>query len=413
MENVNFIAEEEKSMADNVKRLYEDVHKIILTHCKLNNKAMCATQFLGYNGFKRWHRYRSKCFFELDTKQATILKQTALSSDCDVATNRGVLDNSVELSDCVLSGTISQIETVAKKLLSQPFSMSKLSENILELLENEKNPVKHTKIMGILNLTPDSFSDGGEFVAIDRAMNHAIDMIEHGADVIDIGAQSTRPNADLVSVNYEIEKTVPVITALKTAYPQIELSVDTMTLACAQAALDAGADIINDVSFLKNEAFIDLCKKNNKKLIIMHSRGNSKTMDKMCDYNNVVDDIYKELYKKTSYALESGLDRKSIIIDLGFGFAKTNEQNFALLNRIKEFHSLGYPILAGVSRKRFLQDVLNTREPKDADIQTALATSFLIEQGVEYIRVHDVELSIQAVKFQDKLFNFNQIGQNS
>ena len=358
------------------------------------------------------HIFLSVKIFDLNSKQATILKQTALSSDCDCATNRGVLDNSIETSDCILSGTISQIETVAKKLLSQPFKMSELSNNLLELLEYEKKPIPHSKIMGILNLTPDSFSDGGEFREIERAINHAIDMIEHGADVIDIGAQSTRPNADIVSVNYEIEKTVPIITALKTAYPKIELSVDTMTLACAQAAIDAGVDIINDVSFLKTEAFINLCKKNNKKLVIMHSRGNSKTMDKMVDYNNIVDDIYCELYKKTNLALSQGLNRSSIIIDLGFGFAKTNEQNFTLLNRIKEFHSLGFPILAGVSRKRFLQDVINTKEPKEADIQTLLATSFLIQQGVEYIRVHDVELSMQASKFNDKLYNFNQIGQN-
>ena len=260
--------------------------------------------------------------------------------------------------------------------------------------------------MGVLNLTPDSFSDGGEFVEIDKAINHAIDMIESGANVIDIGAQSTKPKTDLVSVVYEIEKVTPIVTALKMAYPHIEISVDTMTLGCAKAALDAGADILNDVSFLKNPEFVNLCKESNKKLVIMHSRGNSYTMDDLTSYENVVDEVFAELYKKTTLALEMGLARENIIIDVGFGFAKTIEQNFALLKRIAEFKSLGYPILAGVSRKRFLQDVINTKEPRDADIQSVLAASWLIQNEIEYVRVHNVELTSQALKFNDRLYTF-------
>ena len=353
------------------------------------------------------HLFLSIKIFDITPSQATIIKQTALSSGCDCAVNRGVINCSVSFSDCVLSGTVSQIEQVAQKLENQPFSLSKLSEILLEQLEREQKEAKRTKIMGILNLTPNSFSDGGEFLQIDKAINHAIDMIEAGADIIDIGAQSTKPKADLVSVVFEIEKVVPIVAALKQAYPQIEISVDTMTLGCAKAALEAGADIINDVSFLSNPEFINICAAAGKKLVIMHSRGNSKTMDNLTNYDNIVDEVYQELYKKTKLALDNGLSRENIIIDLGFGFAKTIEQNFALLKRIKEFKSLGFPILAGVSRKRFLQDVINTKEPKDADIQTLLATSWLIQNDVEYIRVHDVELSMQAQKFNDRLYTFS------
>ncbi len=353
------------------------------------------------------HLFLSIKIFNLTSPQANILKQTALSLGCDCAVNKNVVNCAIEQSDCILSGSIKQIEQIAKKLYKQPFSLSKLGDNLLNLVEVEKKP-KKSKIVGILNLTHDSFSDGGEFLALDKAMNHAVDMIELGVDIIDIGAQSTRPGADLVSVSFEIEKIIPIVVALKTAYPNLELSVDTMTLACAQASIEAGCDIINDVSFLKNPEFARICAKNDKKLVIMHSRGDTKTMDSLCQYQSLVDDIYKELDTKIKTALEFGLDKKNIIIDIGFGFSKTIEQNFTLLSRINEFKSLGCPILAGVSRKRFLQDVINTKEPKDADIQTLLATSYLIQNEIDYIRVHNVDLTNQATKFNQRL-NLNSI----
>lgn len=352
------------------------------------------------------HIFLSIKIFDVTPSQATIIKQTALSSGCDCAVNRGVIDCSVSFSDCILSGTISQIEHVAKKLASQPFSLSKLSEILFEQLEIQTKTPKRTKIMGILNLTPNSFSDGGEYVEIEKAINHAIDMIDMGADIIDIGAQSTKPYADLVSVVYEIEKVVPIVTALKTAYPHIEISVDTMTLGCAKAALDCGADIINDVSFLNNIEFVNICKEHNKKLVIMHSRGDSKTMDSLNYYEDIIDEIYKELFEKTNLALSNGLKKENIIIDLGFGFAKDIAQNFELLKRIKEFKALGYPILAGVSRKRFMQDVINTKEPKDADFISAITASYLMQNDIEYIRVHNVQLTSQARKFNDRLYTF-------
>ena len=354
----------------------------------------------------RKHSFLSIKIFSVTPSQASIIKQTALSCDCDCAVNRGVIDCSIDFSDCILSGTLVQLKNVAQKLENQPFSLSKLSSKIFEQLEYAQKDTPRTKIMGILNLTPNSFSDGGEFVEIDKAINHAIDMIEAGANVIDIGAQSTKPKTDLVSVVYEIEKVVPVVTALKTAYPHIEISVDTMSLGCAKAAIDCGADIINDVSFLSNPEFINICKNADKKLVIMHSRGNSFTMDDLTSYENVVDEVYRELYEKTQFAISCGLKRENIIVDVGFGFAKTVEQNFTLLKRINEFKSLGFPVMAGVSRKRFMQDVINTKEPKDADIQSMLAASWLIQNDIEYVRVHDVELTSQALKFNDRLYTF-------
>jgi len=348
------------------------------------------------------HIFLSIKIFDVTAKQANIIKQTALSSDCDCAVHKGVIDCSIEKSDCILSGTLAQIEVTAKKLYNQPFSLSKLAEELLEHIEKEKCIKNNIKIMGILNTTTNSFSDGGEFLEIDKAINHAIDMIEQGADIIDIGAQSTKPNAELVDTGFEIEHVVPLIIALKSAYPDIKISVDTMTLSCADSALKAGCDIINDVSFLKTPDFIKLCSKYNKKLVIMHSRGDSKTMDNLVNYDNIVDDIYKELANKTDFAISQGLKKENIIIDPGFGFAKNIGQNFTLLDRIKEFKSLGYPILAGVSRKRFLQDVINTKEPKEADFVSAMAAFKLMQDDIEYVRVHNVELTLQAKKFYDR-----------
>lgn len=355
---------------------------------------------------KNKHTFLSIKIFDLTSPQASILKQLALSVGCDCAVHRGVINCSVEKSDCILSGSIIQLEEIIKKLTKQPFSLSKLADNLAEQINLAERENKRTKIMGILNLTPDSFSDGGEFLQIDKAINHAIDMIEQGADVIDIGAQSTRPGAELIDVIFEIEKVIPLVTALKTAYPNIEISVDTFNFACAKAALEMGADIINDVSCLNNPEFARLCSEFDKKLVIMHSRGDAKTMDKMCQYENIIDEVYLELNKKIELALNEGLKKESIIVDVGFGFAKSIEQNFTLLKRINEFKSLGCPILAGVSRKRFLQDVINTREPKDADIQTLLASSWFIQNDIEYIRVHDVKLTTEARKFNDRLYTF-------
>ena len=350
------------------------------------------------------HLFLSIKIFDVTPSQASIIKQTALSCDCDCAVNRGVIDCSVSFSDCILSGTVAQLKQVAKKLSTQPFSLPKLSDVILEKIEIEMQPKKRSKIMGILNLTPNSFSDGGEFVEIDKAINHAVDMIEAGADIIDIGAQSTKPYSDLVSVVYEIEKVTPIVTALKAAFPHIEISVDTMTLACAKAAIEAGADIINDVSFLSNMEFVNICAQENKKLVIMHSRGNSKTMDNLTYYDSLIDEIYTEIFEKAQSAINAGLDRKNIIIDVGFGFAKNITQNFELLKRINEFKSMGFPVLGGLSRKRFMQDVINTKEPKDSDFVSALSAFYLMQNDIDYIRVHNVELTMQALKLNDRLF---------
>ncbi|MBR1616700.1 dihydropteroate synthase [bacterium] len=344
------------------------------------------------------HKFLSIKIFELDTRQATILKQTALSSDCDCALNRGVLDNSVEFSDVILSGTINQLNDVCQKLTKQPFNMKKLSNDILDLIEKTSFEPKTPKIMGILNITDDSFSDAGEFLQIEKSLNHAIDMIEQGAKIIDIGAQATNPNAQMISPSLETERLTPIVIALKRAYPNIEISIDTFNFETAKTALDLGCDIINDVSFLKNIEFLKLIKLYDKKLVIMHSKGDNKTMDELCDYENLIEDIYFDLKYKINVANSYGLNENNLILDVGFGFAKTITQNIELMKRIKEFKTLGYPLLCGVSRKRFMQDIINTKEAKDADFISALSAFYLMENSVDIIRAHNVELTKQALQ---------------
>lgn len=349
------------------------------------------------------HKFLSLKVENLRAVEANILKQTALSCSCDCAVHRNCIDCKVEHSDCILSGTISQLINVSKKLRVQPFSMSRLSDDILKQIICSKNFAK-SKIMGILNLTSDSFSDGGEFLEFNAAFRHAELMIEQGAGIIDIGSESTRPKSLPVEEDIQAERILPVVEFLKKNHPDILLSVDTRSSKVANLVLEAGVDIINDVSGLKYDKNMakTLCKYNCD-VVIMHSRSTPYDMDDCCNYKNLVDDVYLELKKQCDYALGEGIKPERIIIDAGFGLPKNYEQNFELMVRIEEFKSLGYRILAGVSRKSFLQECCGAKTPKDADEITALSSAYFALKGIDYIRVHNVEKSLSAIKFAQAL----------
>lgn len=354
-------------------------------------------------GLKK-HKFLNLKIFSLKPVCANILKQTALSSDCDCAIHRHAIDSRVEYSDCVLSGTISQLEEVSKKLRKQPFSLSKISDEIVEQLKNFDKK-RSSKLVGILNLTKNSFSDGGEFYEFDDAVNQAQKLINSGAKILDIGAESKKPKSNPINVEDEISKLEPVVTYLKRNYPQVLISVDTRNSKTAKLMLDLGVDIINDVFGLTYDPKMkDILAQYDKKVVIMHSRSNPFDMDDFCEYKNVVDEVYFELKKRVDEALLAGIKKENIIVDVGFGFAKNDEQNLELLERIEEFKSLGCEILCGVSRKRFLQHIINANSPKDADEITALTTFWFASLGIDYIRVHDIEKNLAAFNF-GKLFN--------
>lgn len=261
-------------------------------------------------------------------------------------------------------------------------------------------------IMGILNVTPDSFSDGGQFDAVDKAVAHCKDMMAAGATIIDIGGESTRPNAKMVMTSVEIQRVVPVVSAIRQQLGhEIWLATDTSSPEVMQAAFEAGADIWNDVRALKREGAAEMAAKLNIPIMLMHMRGEPTTMNNLAQYEDVVSDVMTELKARIDEVTSVGVMRENIIIDPGFGFAKNYEHHCALLSELKRLQTLGLPMMFGISRKRFLAEVLSntglqafaTTEPAERDTVGTAAGLFALQQGASIIRTHHVAMMQQAV----------------
>lgn len=340
-----------------------------------------------YRNFaKHKFEYKNIKIFGMTPAQANIIKQTAISVGADCATHREVITGKAELSDVILGGSFSQIKKVAEKLKFQPFSLKDLGEKLILYIQNNE---RKTKITGILNVTPDSFSDGGKYFDIKSAREHLIEMIESGADMIDIGAESTRPSSKDVSAEEQIKRLKPILEFVQKEIFQIPISVDTRSSVVADFALNNGANIINDVSgFDYDSDMPKVIAKYHAGVIIQHSRGNSSNMQSDLGYKNLMDEIYLCLRSKIQIAQNWGI--KNIIVDPGIGFGKTREQNFEILDRVEEFYYLNTPVMIGVSRKSLLGIKEDNNELKDA---LTLAVSYpLIQKGVDYLRVHNVSL---------------------
>jgi dihydropteroate synthase len=263
-----------------------------------------------------------------------------------------------------------------------------------------------TLVMGVLNVTPDSFSDGGRFNDPRIATDHALQMIEDGADIIDIGGESTRPGSDRISVQEELDRVLPVITALKSSGAAI--SIDTMRTEVARAAVDAGACMVNDVSGGKADpemlGFVATLK---TPYILMHWRGPSNIMNTLTDYNDVVADVTAEISKQVEVAVAAGISRDRIAIDPGIGFAKTVDQNWPILKHLNVFEELGLPILIGASRKKFLGELLAkdgvARDSDERESATTAISTLMAARGVWAVRVHDVKSSSDAIAVVDRI----------
>lgn len=248
------------------------------------------------------------------------------------------------------------------------------------------------KIMGILNITPDSFSDGGLHFSKDSAVRHGLKLLDDGADILDIGGESSRPGAEGISFDEEIERVVPVIEEIKKLKPASMISIDTTKYEVAKAAVDAGAEIINDISGLENDIRLaQLAAEKNLSLILMHMQGTPRIMQNNPQYNDVVLDIFYDLQKKIELAKEIGVSK--IIADVGIGFGKTLEHNVRLLNNIDHFNELNVPLLLGISRKSFIGQILGIVDPLNRDIPSVLIHALLLKSKISVIRVHNVELS--------------------
>ena len=257
--------------------------------------------------------------------------------------------------------------------------------------------------MGILNVTPDSFSDGGRFTRANIAVDHAINMIDDGAHIIDIGGESTRPGSVPISEDEECERILPVIESIKKINSKITISIDTYKASVAKKAIEAGADMVNDISGLTFDSnMLPLLSGKDIPVIIMHINGKPKTMQNNPVYDDLVEDIKRFLYHQSKVAEESGIKKEHIILDPGIGFGKTFDHNFTLLRRLDEICSLGYPIMIGPSRKAFIGDVLEL--PPDDRIEGTLATIVAgIMNGAKIVRVHDVKEVKRAVKITEKI----------
>ena len=255
-----------------------------------------------------------------------------------------------------------------------------------------------TCIMGILNATPDSFSDGGKFNSLETAVRQGIKLVNDGAHILDIGGESSRPFATSVSEQEELDRVIPVIETLSKQI-DIPISIDTVKSIVAQEAINAGAAIINDISaFEKDPAMADLAAKKNVPVILMHMRGTPETMQVDPNYDDLMLEITNYLESRAAYAMEKGIDKKHIILDPGIGFGKTVEHNLVLINHLEKITALGYPVLMGPSRKSFIQTILNRNNetvigPNNikAEYGTLAAVSASILNGAHIVRVHDVE----------------------
>ena len=267
------------------------------------------------------------------------------------------------------------------------------------------NPKRETLVMGIVNVTPDSFSDGGKFFSPEDAISHASKLISQGADIIDIGGESTRPGAEQVSETEELNRVIPVIEKIRDENPKILISIDTTKALVAEHAIEVGADIINDVSgFSFDNNMIETVARFNVPVIIMHMKGKPQNMQLNPEYKDVINEILDFFKKKIKIAIQSGINRRMIILDPGIGFGKTVEHNFELLSRLNEFNVLELPIMIGPSRKSFIGITLDL-PPEDRIEGTAAAVSAGVMNGATIVRVHDVKSMKRVVKIIDKIRN--------
>jgi len=347
----------------------------------------------------------------LDPRGANILKQEFLSSGGEVAVPWEALDLSEDESDVLMMGTPSQYERVKKKLQNQPFQLPKLAEEIDETIQNYYNTPSlpwdndGCEIMGVLNVTPDSFYDGGEYNRVEEAVERGISMAEEGADIIDIGGESTRPGSKRISVEEELDRILPVIEELDRRL-DVLISVDTYKPEVAEKSVEAGADIINDVFGLRKEGMAEKIGELDVPIIIMHMQGTPKNMQNSPEYENVIDDIVSYFYERIKFAKKHEINEENIILDPGIGFGKSLDHNLEIIRRLDEFCSLGYPILLGASRKSFLGKILN-KEAEDRLYGSLAVSSLAVQKGASILRVHDVVENKDVVQTVEALENTN------
>ncbi len=334
----------------------------------------------------------------LSCGQANIIKQEALACGMDAAVAKGTINCSVDKTDVLILGNYHSIKKLTTRLSVQPFGLKEIAEeisyflfeknyNCLEL-KNNFFDLKEPLIMGILNITPDSFSDGGKYTDKNSITERLEYFKKNKVDIVDIGGESSRPGAKPVSVEEEINRiSLAVEFALSMGFV---VSVDTYKPMVAKHVLQQGVHVINDISGLQNSVEIaELCAEFNSAICLMHMKGTPDTMQNNPSYNHIIDEIYDFLYCSVEKAVNAGVNSKSIIIDPGFGFGKTLEDNYFILNYLEEFKSLKCPLLAGVSRKSMIGKITD-ETPDERILSSKLVEILALTNGADIIRTHDV-----------------------
>jgi len=324
----------------------------------------------------------------LSSAAANILKQTALSRGTDAVIHRDVITGKIQNSSVVISGTKKEFKYISDSLKNQPFQLGDISNKILELV-SFLDKRSHTKIMGVLNITPDSFSDGGLYLRPEDAIKRIEEMIGEGAEIIDIGGESSRPGAEPIGEEEELKRVIPVIDAIKKK--KVRFSIDTYRSKVAQEALKRGAEFVNDISGMRfDKNMVKVVSDYNARVIIMHMKGTPKNMQRNPVYEDVIDEIMNFFAERIVFCEKNGVKRENIILDPGIGFGKRLEDNLKILKNLIEFRSFGTPVMIGASRKSFIKGI--TGAPVDERLAGSLAAvSEAFLQGIDYVRVHDVK----------------------
>jgi dihydropteroate synthase len=346
----------------------------------------------------------------LDVRAANILKQEMLSRGGEVATSREVYELRGGEADCLIMGTLTQFERLLPKLRQQPFGLRALSGSIEAALQNYDLVAPSVpagldlSAAPLLNVTPDSFSDGGAYAEADSAVAAGLRMVDEGATFVDVGGESSRPGAAPVPADEELRRVMPVVTALAPKLPG-RISVDTYKADIAARALEAGAYMINDISALRMDpAMVDVVRDADCPLILMHMQGEPRSMQKEPHYDDVVAEVYAFFVERLNWAVDHGLREENLLVDPGIGFGKSVEHNLEILRNLGTFRSLGRPLVVGTSRKRFLGEIAGVQDPAERDRATAATTVLAAREGAHILRVHRVAVNAEAARVARAVF---------
>lgn len=339
-----------------------------------------------------------------------ILKYRMLEAGGTLFFSESVVEKGAQFSDIILTGSRRQFRLLRESLQNEGFDLPTLGREILEVIEHYCRDsfvisyrggsftlTDRPLLVGVINVTPDSFSDGGDFFSPERAVEHGLTLAEEGADILDVGGESTRPGAQPVPVAEELRRAIPVISALSEK-SSVPISIDTYKAEVAVEAISAGARMVNDITGLfGHSAMAEVVAEHKVPVILMHIKGTPKDMQASPKYKDLISEIIRRLRQSLGRAKSCGIEFEKTIVDPGIGFGKTLEHNLEILARLDEFRSLGRPIMVGTSRKSFVGNILGT-PPKERILGTAASSAIAIYKGAKLLRVHDVSETKQVLK---------------